>query len=98
MADSSEVSVTTNGSIKIDDDLRNSTVTGALTKDTQPALVAVKVKVAEPGLTPVTVPALLMEAIDGLLLVQVPPTEGINEVWVPRQMVASPVRIWKVYH
>lgn len=42
----------------------------------QPVLVCVKVKLTTPGAMPVTTPALLTEAMEGLLLCQVPPEVG----------------------
>jgi hypothetical protein len=55
--------------------------------------VLVKVKVAVPDATPVTMPALVTVAIDVLLLVQVPPVEGSKVVVDPEQIVVFPVML-----
>jgi hypothetical protein len=57
--------------------------------DTQPD-DWVKVKVATPCVRPVTNPALFILAMDGLLLVQVPPEDGSNCVVVPTHIVDDP--------
>ena len=49
-------------------------------------------KVACPWLRPVTIPPLLIDAIEGLLLVHVPPLEGVKLDRLPTQMAALPVR------
>jgi hypothetical protein len=48
-----------------------------------PVVVDVKVKVTNPGNRAVTSPALVTEAIVGLLLTQVPPEAGDNVVVKP---------------
>jgi hypothetical protein len=52
--------------------------------------VLVKIKVAVPSATPVTMPALVTVAIDVLLLAQVPPEVGSREVVDPAQIVTLP--------
>ena len=47
-----------------------------------PVVPSVKVKVLLPAASPVTIPPLVTDAIDGLLLSQVPPEVGEScEVW-----------------
>lgn len=58
-----------------------------------PVLVSVNVKVAEPADTPVTTPALVTVATEGLLLTQVPPLVGDNVVVEPTQMLFAPVML-----
>lgn len=50
-------------------------------------------KVAVPALLPVTTPPFEMEATDGLLLTQVPPTFGFKVVVEPTQTVFDPVMV-----
>lgn len=52
------------------------TVTGLLLL--HPVEVAVKVRVATPALTPVTTPAFVTVAMPVLLLIQVPPVDGVT--------------------
>jgi len=59
----------------------------------QPVDVDVNVKVAEPTETPVITPALVMLAIDALLLTQVPPVPGVIPMEVPIQTVLRPVSV-----
>jgi len=59
----------------------------------QPVVPSVKVKVAEPGVKPVTNPALVTEATVGLLLIQVPPEVGERFVVSSTQIVAGPVML-----
>ena len=66
------------------------TVTGAVGNDTQPE-VDVNTKVTLPAATPVTTPdELFTVAIDGSLLVQVPPVVGVNVVVPAIQMLVGP--------
>ena len=58
--------------------------------EVHPVAVSVNVKVATPILTPVTSPELFTEAMDGLLLAQVPPEDGDKVVVSPSQMVRGP--------
>lgn len=60
-------------------------------RDTQPEEVCVKVKVALPLDTPVTIPELLTVATKGLLLDHTPPVEGESVVVVPTQIDVEPV-------
>jgi hypothetical protein len=55
-----------------------STVILAVGFEAQPVEVLVKVKLAAPVLTPVTLPAFVTVAIVGLLLTHVPPVVGDN--------------------
>lgn len=66
------------------------TVTGAVASEAHPVILFVKMNVAVPAATPVTTPALLTVAIDGLLLDQVPPIDGDNVVVVPTHIVEDP--------
>ena len=66
------------------------TVIGCEAFDIQPEAESVKVKVAVPALTPVTMPALLTEATLLLLLVQTPPDEGVKLEVAPTQMAGFP--------
>lgn len=67
------------------------TVTAEVARETQPVPESVKVKVAEPAVTPVTTPASVTVATAGLLLIQVPPVEGDKVVVAPTQIVLAPV-------
>lgn len=67
------------------------TVMAEVGADTQPVVVLVKVKVAEPAETPVTTPALVTVATAGLLLTQVPPVVGDKALVAPMQMLLEPV-------
>lgn len=67
------------------------TVTGVDANEVQPVVALVKVKVAAPVATPVTVPLLVTVAILGLLLIQVPPLDGLNDVVVPMHIWEGPV-------
>jgi len=49
----------------------------------QPVIVLVKVNVAVPADSPVTTPVFVTEAINGLLLVQVPPVVGDKVIVLP---------------
>jgi hypothetical protein len=49
----------------------------------QPVPVCVKVKVALPAATPITIPALVTVATAGLLLAQVPPLVGDSVIVLP---------------
>jgi hypothetical protein len=49
----------------------------------QPVIELVKVNVAVPADIPVTTPALVTEAINGLLLIQVPPVVGDKVIVLP---------------
>ena len=68
-----------------------STVTGAVAAETQPVVVLVKINVAVPAETPVTIPALLTVATAGLVLTHVPPVLGEREVVNPIQILLTPV-------
>ena len=59
----------------------------------QPVVVLLKVKVAVPGVIPLTAPALVMVATASLLLVQVPPVAGLTVVVCPVKMDALPVKL-----
>lgn len=67
------------------------TVMVVVGKELQPVEVLVNTKEVFPALIPVTIPALVTEAIEGLLLVQVPPLEGDKEVVAPIQIIVGPV-------
>lgn len=67
------------------------TVIAEVGADTQPVLVFVKVKVAIPAETPVTIPELEMVATAGSLLAQVPPDDGESPVVLPTQMLLGPL-------
>ena len=67
------------------------TVTAEVGGETQPVDVLVNVNVAEPAETPVTTPALVTVATDGLLLVHVPPLVGDKVLVDPTQMMDVPV-------
>ena len=81
------------------------TLIGLEALETQPVAVLVNTKVALPACTPVTTPALLMVAIEGSLLAQVPPETGDKVVVLPAHTTAEPemavdgigfTTIWKV--
>jgi hypothetical protein len=59
----------------------------------QPVLSDVYVNVEVPALNPVTNPASVTEAIAGLLLIHVPPVEGIKVVVLPTFIVLFPVML-----
>lgn len=63
----------------------------AVGSDIQEEFVSKNVKLAEPRLTPVTIPELDTVATDGLLLVHVPPLVGDNVVMLPIQILPGPV-------
>ncbi|HMU04274.1 MAG TPA: hypothetical protein PJ990_11645 [Saprospiraceae bacterium] len=65
-------------------------VIGVLASELQPDTVLVKIKVDCPALIAVTTPALLILAIDGFVLVHVPPEPGKNLVVAPIQTASSP--------
>ena len=69
------------------------TVTNGVEADMQPVKVAVKLKVTDPALTPVTTPASVMVAIDGSLLDHVPPETGETLVMSPIQILLEPTRL-----
>jgi hypothetical protein len=56
-------------------------------------VVFVNVKVAVPGATAVTSPALVTVATDGLLLTQVPPLDGDNPVMPPIHRLFTPTML-----
>lgn len=62
----------------------------AVAIELQEVRLSVNVNVAVPGLRPVTIPVLVTEAIEGLLLVHVPPDVGLNVVVAPTQIVVFP--------
>jgi hypothetical protein len=66
------------------------TVMGLDALETQPVAVLVNTNVALPACTPVTTPALLMVAVSGSLLDQVPPETGDNVVVLPAQTTPEP--------
>lgn len=66
------------------------TVTGVVGLETQPFILSVNVNVALPAIKPVTIPVLVTEAIDGLLLVHVPPTLGESVVALPAHIALLP--------
>lgn len=68
-------------------------VTGKVGSDSQPVVEFVKIKVADPALTPVTRPAFVTVAMDGLLLLQVPPVDGDKVVVLPTQTALEPVML-----
>lgn len=72
---------------------RSVTETAGVGADIQPVLVSVKVKVADPAVTPVTTPAFVTVATAGLLLTQVPPDVGDRVVVEPTQMLLAPVML-----
>ena len=65
-------------------------VTGRLASDTHSVIASTKVNVACPGATPKTTPKLETDAIEELLLVQLPPEAGNKVVVVPAQIVFEP--------
>ena len=67
------------------------TVTTEVANEVQPVPFCVNVKVAVPAETAVTTPALLTEATAGLLLNQLPPADGDNDVVAPTQIEFAPV-------
>jgi len=67
------------------------TVTIADGGETQLVDVWVKVKNADPGVIPVTVPSSVTEATPGLELTHVPPVVGLKVVVVPLQIDVPPV-------
>jgi len=69
------------------------TVTGEVGAEEQPVVLFVKINVAEPAETPVTIPALVIVATAGSLLAQVPPEDGDNPVVLPTQMVLGPLMV-----
>jgi hypothetical protein len=69
------------------------TVTDGVEADIQPEDVAVKLNATDPALTPVTTPALVIVAIAGLLLDQVPPVTGETVVISPIQILFEPTRL-----
>jgi len=69
------------------------TVTGAVGADTQPVVLLVKVKVAEPAETAVTTPSFVTVATAGLLLDHVPPVAGDSPVISPIQRLVAPMML-----
>lgn len=69
------------------------TCTGAEGSETQLVDPCVNVNVAEPEVTPVTIPSLVTVAIEGWELTQVPPVDGLNVVVVPLQIAVPPVTL-----
>jgi hypothetical protein len=67
------------------------TVIGAVGSDKQPVAVSLNLKVTVPCATAVTTPASVTVAIEGLLLVHVPPVVGDNVLVAPIQMAVGPV-------
>lgn len=63
----------------------------------QEVVVDVNVNVTEPSDTPVTTPALLIVAIELLLLTQVPPVEGLNVIVPPTQTPAAALTTGKAF-
>lgn len=59
----------------------------------QPSEVLVYVNVVDPALTPVTSPALVMVATDELLLVQLPPADGVTLAEAPTQTEFAPPNV-----
>ena len=59
----------------------------------QPVSELVKMNVTVPAETPVTTPALVTEAMAGLLLAQVPPVFGDSVVVAPTQMLVGPTML-----
>jgi hypothetical protein len=68
-------------------------VTADVAFDTQPVVVLVNVKVAEPAATPVTTPALVTVATAVLLLTHVPPVAGESVVVEPIHTAEAPVML-----
>ena len=66
------------------------TVTDEEGSDIHVELLRVKVNETVPAPIPVTIPALVTEATDGLLLTQVPPLDGVNVVVWPIQILEDP--------
>ena len=62
-----------------------------------PVAVAVKVKVTDPGATPVMTPALVTVAIAGLLLTHVPPVGGDDVAVPPTHTDAGAVTTGKAF-
>jgi hypothetical protein len=67
------------------------TVTTSVGSEEHPVDVCVQINVTVPGSNPVTTPALLTVAINGLLLAQVPPVVGDKVVVVSTQILSLPV-------
>lgn len=67
------------------------TVIGKVGSEIQPEEVLVKVNVTEPADMPVTTPAFVTVATDGLLLVQVPPVVGDKLEVLATQMIELPL-------
>jgi hypothetical protein len=65
------------------------TLTNSVGKVIQPVTASVKTKLAKPGATPVTIPALFIVAMFGLLLVHVPLLFDVKDVVSPLQIVKS---------
>lgn len=69
------------------------TETEAVASDEHNVVELIKVNVAEPVLTPVTIPPLVTVATKGLELVQVPPDDGDNVVVEPIQILEGPMML-----
>lgn len=70
---------------------KGSTVIALVVAEQFGEVLLVKVNVAIPADTPVTIPALVTVATAGLLLTQVPPVVGDKVVVMPTQIVLTPV-------
>ena len=68
------------------------TIIGVDAKEEHPVEVWVKVNVAAPPDTPVTLPAFVIVAAAGLLLDHVPPVFGSKEVVLPMHMLVVPAK------
>jgi len=71
----------------------SSTVIEIVFSDRQPLLESVKLKTAVPGLWPVTIPEPVTVAMEGLLLVHVPPEDGNKLEFSPMQMFEGPFKL-----
>lgn len=80
---------TTDGPMMETEGLLN-TVIGAEADDTHPVEVLVNTKLTLPAWMPETNPPLVIVAIDGSLLIQVPPDTGESVVVLPAQTTALP--------
>jgi hypothetical protein len=66
---------------------------GVVASELHAEFVSVKVKVACPEPIPVTIPLLVTDATEGLLLTHIPPTEGLKVVFDPMQILLGPVKL-----
>ena len=62
----------------------------AVANEIQPVTVLVNVKLATPGLTPVTTPLFVIVAMEGLEEIHNPPLPGITVVVEPIQIPTGP--------